>query len=82
MKPHMTESIETLFLDSRTPKLAYDIRAGGGPVLLCVHGNSSHRGLWAPLPCGKSYGRLISRPFSFTTLFAALFDSRDSLRNS
>jgi pimeloyl-ACP methyl ester carboxylesterase len=49
MKLHMTESIETLFLDSRAPKLAYDIRAGSGPVLLCVHGNSSHRGLWDSL---------------------------------
>jgi pimeloyl-ACP methyl ester carboxylesterase len=49
MNLHMTESIETLFLDSCAPKLAYDIRAGGGPVLLCVHGNSSHRGLWDPL---------------------------------
>lgn len=45
----MSESIETLFLDSRAPKLAYDIRAGGEPALLCVHGNSSHRGLWGPL---------------------------------
>lgn len=45
----MSESIETLFLESRAPKLAYDIRAGVGPVLLCVHGNSSHRGLWRPL---------------------------------
>jgi pimeloyl-ACP methyl ester carboxylesterase len=49
MNLHMTESIETLFLDSRAPKLAYDIRAGSGPVLLCVHGNSSHRGLWDTL---------------------------------
>jgi len=32
MKLHMTESIETLFLVSSAPKLAYDIRAGGGPV--------------------------------------------------
>jgi pimeloyl-ACP methyl ester carboxylesterase len=45
----MTESIETLFLDSSGLKLAYDIRPGVGPVLLCVHGNSSHRGLWGPL---------------------------------
>ena|GEM_PF-2541023 len=45
----MSKSIETLFIESRTPKLAYDIRAGVGPVLLCVHGNSSHRGLWHPL---------------------------------
>jgi len=40
----MIESIGTLFLDSGGPKLAYDIRPGVGPVLLCVHGNSSHRG--------------------------------------
>lgn len=45
----MTESIETLFLDSGALKLAYDIRPGVGPLLLCVHGNSSHRGLWGPL---------------------------------
>jgi pimeloyl-ACP methyl ester carboxylesterase len=45
----MIESVETLFLDSRTPKLAYDIRTGGEPALLCVHGNSSHRRLWGPL---------------------------------
>jgi pimeloyl-ACP methyl ester carboxylesterase len=45
----MTESTETLFLDSGGLKLAYDIRPGVGPVLLCVHGNSSHRGLWGPL---------------------------------
>ncbi len=46
----MSESIETRFLDSRRPKLSYDIRAGVGPVLPCVHGNFSHRGLWRPLP--------------------------------
>jgi pimeloyl-ACP methyl ester carboxylesterase len=45
----MSESIETRFLESRTPKLAFDIRAGIEPVLLCVHGNSSHRRLWGPL---------------------------------
>jgi pimeloyl-ACP methyl ester carboxylesterase len=45
----MTEHTETLFIESRPPKLAYDIRAGIEPVLLCVHGNSSHRGLWGPL---------------------------------
>jgi esterase len=45
----MSESIETLFLDSRAPKLAYDIRTGSEPALLCVHGNSSHRRLWDPL---------------------------------
>jgi esterase len=45
----MSESIETLFLESRIPKLAYDIRAGKDPVLLCIHGNSSHRGLWSQL---------------------------------
>src|SRR5262245_598003 len=45
----MSESIKTRFLESRTPKLAFDIRAGIEPVLLCVHGNSSHRGLWRPL---------------------------------
>lgn len=42
----MTDSIETFFLESRAPKLAFDIRAGVEPALLCVHGNSSHRGLW------------------------------------
>jgi esterase len=46
---NMSESIETLFLESHTPRLAYDIRAGIDPVLLCIHGNSSHRGLWGPL---------------------------------
>jgi esterase len=46
---NMRESIETLFLESHTPRLAYDIRAGSSPVLLCIHGNSSHRGLWGPL---------------------------------
>jgi pimeloyl-ACP methyl ester carboxylesterase len=45
----MSESTETRFLESRTPKLAYDIRSGIEPVLLCIHGNSSHRGLWSPL---------------------------------
>ncbi len=45
----MSQSIETRFLESRTPKLAFDIRAGAEPTLLCVHGNSSHRGLWGPL---------------------------------
>lgn len=45
----MSEFIETLFLESRTPKLAYDIRAGAGPILLCVHGISSHRRMWGPL---------------------------------
>jgi esterase len=42
----MSDSVETLFLESRAPKLAYDIRAGVEPALLCVHGNSSHRGMW------------------------------------
>src|SRR5688572_16203965 len=45
----MTDSIQTLFLESRAPKLALDIRAGVEPALLCVHGNSSHRGLWRRL---------------------------------
>jgi pimeloyl-ACP methyl ester carboxylesterase len=45
----MNKSIETRFLESHTPKLAFDIRAGIDPVLLCIHGNSSHRGLWGPL---------------------------------
>jgi esterase len=45
----MCESIETRFLESRPPKLAYDIREGGEPALLCVHGNSSHRGMWRQL---------------------------------
>jgi len=45
----MSESIETLFLESRAPRLAFDMRAGIDPVLLCIHGNSSHRGLWGPL---------------------------------
>jgi pimeloyl-ACP methyl ester carboxylesterase len=49
----MSEFIETLFLGSPAqrpaPKLAYDIRPGGKLALLCVHGNSSHRGLWGPL---------------------------------
>jgi pimeloyl-ACP methyl ester carboxylesterase len=45
----MAESNETLFLDSGGLKLAYDIRPSVGPALLCVHGNSSHRGLWSPL---------------------------------
>jgi esterase len=45
----MCESIETRFLESRAPKLAFDVRAGGEPALLCVHGNSSHRGLWRQL---------------------------------
>jgi pimeloyl-ACP methyl ester carboxylesterase len=45
----MIDSIETLFLESRAPKLAFDIRAGVEPALLCVHGNSSHRGLWRQL---------------------------------
>jgi esterase len=45
----MSESIETCFLESRAPKLAFDLRAGMGPALLCVHGNSSHRGLWGPI---------------------------------
>jgi pimeloyl-ACP methyl ester carboxylesterase len=45
----MSESSETLFLDSRTPTLAYDIRKSSEPALLCIHGNSSHRGLWGPL---------------------------------
>jgi hypothetical protein len=38
----MSESIETLFLESRTPRLAFDMRAGIEPVLFCIHGNSSH----------------------------------------
>jgi pimeloyl-ACP methyl ester carboxylesterase len=45
----MSESIETRFLASRTPTLAFDARTGIEPVLLCIHGNSSHRGLWGPL---------------------------------
>src|SRR5262245_47944246 len=45
----MGESIETRFLESREPKLAFDVRAGSEPILLCVHGNSSHRGLWRQL---------------------------------
>jgi pimeloyl-ACP methyl ester carboxylesterase len=45
----MSESIETRFLESRAPKLAFDFRAGMEPALLCVHGNSSHRGLWGPV---------------------------------
>src|SRR5215475_2171680 len=45
----MTDSIDTRFLESRAPKLAYDVRAGVKPALLCVHGNSSHRGLWRQL---------------------------------
>jgi pimeloyl-ACP methyl ester carboxylesterase len=45
----MSASIETLYLKSHTPKLAFDIRAGIEPVLLCIHGNSSHRGLWSLL---------------------------------
>jgi pimeloyl-ACP methyl ester carboxylesterase len=43
------KSTETRFLESRAPKLAFDIRAGIEPALLCVHGNSSHRGLWGLL---------------------------------
>jgi pimeloyl-ACP methyl ester carboxylesterase len=45
----MSESIETLYLESRAPRLAFDMRAGSSPVLLCIHGNSSHRGWWSPL---------------------------------
>jgi len=45
----MSEYVETCFLDSHTLKLAYDIREGVGPALLCVHGNSSHRGPWRSL---------------------------------
>jgi|SRR5262245_33733249 len=45
----MSEPIKTLYLESCTPKLAYDLRGGIEPVLLCIHGNSSHRGVWGPL---------------------------------
>ncbi len=45
----MNGSTETRFIESRTPKLAFDIRTGAKPALLCIHGNSSHRGLWSPL---------------------------------
>jgi len=45
----MSEPIKTLYLDSCTPRLAFDFREGIEPVLLCIHGNSSHRGVWGPL---------------------------------
>jgi pimeloyl-ACP methyl ester carboxylesterase len=45
----MSEAIKTLYLDSCTPKLAFDMREGSEPVLLFVHGNSGHRGVWGPL---------------------------------
>jgi pimeloyl-ACP methyl ester carboxylesterase len=37
------------FLKTRSLKLAYETREGKKPVLLCLHGNSSHRNLWKPL---------------------------------
>jgi pimeloyl-ACP methyl ester carboxylesterase len=40
------DNIPTQFIAGTPAKLAYEERPGARPTLLCVHGNSSHRGLW------------------------------------
>ena len=39
----------TNLLKTHPLKLAYEYREGDPPLLLCLHGNSSHRNLWTPL---------------------------------
>src|SRR5215510_3237213 len=34
------------FVTAGTNRIAFESREGRLPVLICVHGNSSHRGLW------------------------------------
>lgn len=47
----MTDAVTapTGFVEGGRARLAYEERAGAPPALLCVHGNSSHRGIWRPL---------------------------------